>query len=1068
MADNFAGSGVPLTLAGMPLRFFVNNRVLSRTQSGSDSCSVSNPNAAGVANDSKAPRSLVATAVRLRVPRSQETEGALRGPSEALGLPRNSTVPPLSSLQVSALAAAVETIPPFLESVGLIDEPTVFTWYGGSGGSVHFSKTDDGATPLPWSDGIRDRILAESERMSCTGRQLGFVAVRGGSRKAQLTTGSALRAESDTLSIVDQWKVVEAFEARHVCQLTVLSTGGKSLHIWLRVADLIAAEDYTVASRAFFRLLQEAAAGAGLGVVEFDDAMSRPTQPARLPGAVHTRTGAVAEVSRWGGAVAVPLLDLGIDIERERATQTPPPSARTRAFADVSSAGFLGYVGDAEIDCLIHLAVCFPIRQPGGGTYAVVEPLVGALSRAYEPQVAAMVLHRAGHVGKNGDAGLEALRAWAETYSYDREAGIRGLAYLAGKASREYGYSRPVIRFADPEGEAQAVEPAQLLPMMLAGGGTFRAATGAGKTVAAAAAVKAMAEQWTDGPLAVTIVTPRKALNLAAAYAFGAANVSGSRGPTAQMPLLLSGVTQPGRHACCIQSLGRSSKGNGVPINTRGGNNWIERTKGPDESVAVRGAHSHVLILDEVRQIVESVTLARAEDGGMWTPQSRIEAFQALFLTLRHAGVIWALDAQAGEPERQLLLAAGRAREANNIITTPGRPREGAYRWTGSIPTFRRALCDVVRSPRERPVLAVVGAKGTEGDEEGEGTNARDLRAAVLEACPGARVKILDAESIGDDESLAILQGIGLEAWDLVIGTGVIQTGVSWVGLFHPTVFVAGGPTMAPPIAGSQAVNRERTASNAIAYLPETVPLRGLEGGTAVEIETRFREERTAGAGSAVAGAGAIVETFEKIAAAYHARAYWEAVLYRDQALDYARRDGWQVEALEEAGSKGTRGQQRRRVEALGIEALGQWPRWICERLQGLEGTFYRQRWEAYVSGAVGLDLLGNPEAVWAHLAAAGLPGLCDGEWHPAKEVAAVGGLLGTAEGRALFAQAEGWLGTTLRPGKASAAQPARAVGSILKAVGFRLTRKAVRVAGGMSKAYRVEMACCTRSFPSL
>lgn len=957
---------------------------------------------------------------------------------------------PLSSLQVSALAAAVETIPLFLESVGLIDEPTVLTWYGGGGGSVHFEKSDAGATPILWRDAVRDRILAETERMNSTGRQLGFIAVRGGSKNAQLTTGSALRAESDTLSIEDQFRIVDAFAEQHGVEPTVLRTGGKSLHIWLRIAEPIAAGDFKIASRAFFCLLQEAAASIGLGAVEFDDAMSRPHQPARLPGAVHAKTGAVAEVAIWGGAVAVSLAALGIDLERERAIQTPPPSARARALAEVSSAGFLGYIGDAEIDHLIHLAVCFPIRQPGAGTYAVVEPLVGALSRSYGPERAARILHQAGHVGKHGEAGIEGLRAWAESYAFDRDGGMRSLAYLAGVAAREHSYSRPLVRFEETPGEVQTVESAMMLPLMLEGGGTFRAATGAGKTVAAAEAVRVMAEQWTDGPISVTIVTPRRALNLAAAHAFGAANVSGSRGPTAQMPLLLSGVTLPGRHACCIQSLGKASKSNGIPINSRGGSNWVDRGD-------VRGAHSAVLALDEIRQVVESVTLARAEEGGMWTPQSRIESFQALLLTMRHAGVIWALDAQAGEPERQLLLAAGRAREANNIITTPGRPREGSYRWTGSIPTFRRALVDVVTGPREKPVLAIVGGKGVDGDA-GQGINARDLRAAVLEASPGARIKILDAESVTGEEARAILRGIGVEAWDLVIGTGVIQSGVSWVGLFHPTVFVAGGPTMAPPIAGSQAVNRERTATDAIAYLPEVVPLRGLEEGTAEEIEARFREERLSGAGAEVAGAGPVVEVFERIAALYHARAYREAVLYRDFAIDYARQDGWQIEHLGEGAVKGTRAQRKRRAEAMGVSELSEGAQWIRERLQGLEGDYHRTRWEESVRGAVGLDLLGNPEAVWAHLKTSGLPGLCDGKWHPAEEVAAVGGLLGTAEGRVLFAQAETWLGRTLRPGKVGAKQPGKAVGSVVKALAARFPRKTVRVEGGTAAAYRIEL----------
>ena len=67
-----------------------------------------------------------------------------------------------------------------------------------------------------------------------------------------------------------------------------------------------------------------------------------------------------------------------------------------------------------------------------------------------------------------------------------------------------------------------------------------------------------------------------------------------------------------------------------------------------------------------------------------------------------------------------------------------------------------------------------------------------------------------------------------------MICTPVAQSGVSWVGVFAETVFVAGGPTLPPNICGGQAGRRERTATTCVAYVPKTtwdrsLPLWGRE-----------------------------------------------------------------------------------------------------------------------------------------------------------------------------------------------------------------------------------------------
>jgi len=126
-----------------------------------------------------------------------------------------------------------------------------------------------------------------------------------------------------------------------------------------------------------------------------------------------------------------------------------------------------------------------------------------------------------------------------------------------------------------------------------------------------------------------------------------------------------------------------------------------------------------------------------------------------------------------------------------------------------------------------------VGAPGAD-DKDGRGQlvlSARGLHNALLEAVPAVRVLVIDADSKDREAARRLLRG-ELANWDVVICTPVTQSGVSWVGAFAETVFVAGGRTLPPSICDAKAGRRERRATTCVTLLPKTaldhsLPLRG-------------------------------------------------------------------------------------------------------------------------------------------------------------------------------------------------------------------------------------------------
>ena len=224
----------------------------------------------------------------------------------------------------------------------------------------------------------------------------------------------------------------------------------------------------------------------------------------------------VAEVIQWG-EVPVVLEALGLgwaEVEEWAKRKEVPKGAAQQTIARRCEGGkFLGLSGDARIDELVSLAQAVPVRVPGGGTYGTVLSLVSNLSRALGAEEAAYVLHRAGHLDKEGRQSLEGLRQWCGTFEPDSERGAELLAWLAAWAEREHGWQRPVLHLQGVLQPTELVEPTPAAiseALWSMGGAMVVCRTGSGKTEGACAYVDRLAENWVGAKREFSVVAIKK------------------------------------------------------------------------------------------------------------------------------------------------------------------------------------------------------------------------------------------------------------------------------------------------------------------------------------------------------------------------------------------------------------------------------------------------------------------------------------------------------------------------------------------------------------------------------
>ncbi len=976
---------------------------------------------------------------------------------------------------------ALGTVPYFLkQAAGLQDGwPVVVTFYGGDG-SRHLkwrpAADGGGALPVIWDEALSQKVEEMLPVELEEGRQLGFIAGVGGSKKSQITHVYGLRAEIDLPDSHElQRQVYSAVEERYGIRFTLLDTGGKSLHAGIASATAIPVDQYSETSKRWHALIREAALETGLDLPEgvLDDACHRPSQVMRLPGAVHRKTGKVAEVIQWGdGPVAREALGLDWPQVEEWAKRTAvPKGAAQLALARSCKDGqFLGLSGDARIDELVSLARAVPVRVPGGGTYNTVLSLVRELCRALGSEEAAHVLHRSGHMDKEGRPSLEGLRQWCGTFELDPEGAADHLAWLTVWAEREHGWQRPALQLQRVLQPTELVDPTPAAiseALWSMGGAMVVCRTGSGKTEGACGYVDRLAENWVGAKreFSVVAITPRRTINSQLAPQLRAVNVSGQKSGKGD-PFCHPG-TKPDRYVCCLPSLGNPSKQNGGQAVW--GEFWTYGDTGMPPALTGQGAMAVVLILDEVRQMITDLLLSSSGPGTLWeTPAERWRAAVALVRSIAAAGVVLAMDAQAGEPEQELLRGIGR-REAARVLGCPPVDPTRMMRWTSQQSRWRDCLLGQAktRSATDKPLLVVTGAKGKDGQGQ-RGLSARGLRDALLEAVPAIRVLVINSESKDSQAAQRVLRG-QVEGWDVVICTPVAQSGVSWVGVFAETVFVAGGRTLPPNICGGQAGRRERTATTCVAYIPKTtwdrsLPLMGRE----VEaIHEELRQAREQAAEQAIAS-GWEIELLERVYVLTAQRQIEELALFRDYTLHYAAVDGWATEELAAVDPlprlKGAGSKREKRTEPMSYQELDPWRQLLVHSLRlqaaGAKREVAQVQAEALAVcnqtkvGSAGADLVSaNLAEVQDLLLSAGLGRLCDGEHRAGDDalVKSVAEALQTSEAARMLRNAT-WLQVDL---KGTGAKPARTIGTVVRSLGGVSDAKRVGPRGAQQQLYR-------------
>jgi hypothetical protein len=995
-------------------------------------------------------------------------------------------------MDVARASEALSTVPRFLELVAGFGEaaPVVVTFYGGPdgrGGSHHLRRRTDaeggGALPVVWDETLRQEVEARLLPELEGGRQLGFVAGVGGSKKAQITHVYGLRAEIDLEGSHElQREVYAAVEERYGIRFTLLDTGGKSIHAWIAAATAIPVDQYSYTSKRWHALIVDTAQKAGLYLPkEPDKACHNPTQVMRLPGALHRKTGRVAEVIQWGDG-PVELAALGLDwphVEEWAKCIEVPKRVAEQAFVRRCQGGqFLGLSGDARTDELVSLARAVPVRVPGAATYGTVLTLVSNLTRALGAEEASQVLHRAGHLDKEGRPSPEGLRQWCGTFDLEPERAADRLAWLAWWAEREHGWQRPALQLKGVLEPTELVEPTPAAiseALWSPGGAMVVCRTGSGKTEGACAYVERLADNWVGAKreFSVVAITPRQTINSQLAPKLRAVNVSGQKSGRGD-PFSQPG-TKPNRYVCCLKSLGNPSKRNGGPAVW--GEFWTYGDTGRPPVLTGRGSMAVVLILDEVRQMVTDLLLSSSGPGTMWeTPAERWRAGIALVRSIEHAAVVLAMDAQAGEPERELLRALGRP-EAVLVLGCPPAEPTRVMRWTSQQSRWRDCLLGhaKARTATDKPLLVVTGAKGKDGQGQ-RGLSARGLRDALLGAMPGIRVLVIDAESKDSEAARRVLRG-DVEGWDVVICTPVAQSGVSWVGAFAETVFVAGGRTLPPNICGGQAGRRERTATTCVAYVPvkawdQSLPLWGRE----VEaIREELAKAREYAADLAIAS-GREIEALERVYVLAAQRLIEELALFRDYTLHYAAVDGWATEELAAVEplprAKGAGGIREKRTEPVSYRELGLWRELLVRSLRlqaaGAEREVAQVKAEALAvsnqakAGSAGADLLSaNLAELQELLLSAGLGRLCDGQLRSAEDslLLEVVTTIRTPEGLRIL-RAATWLGVDLqaerkpRGAMAKKPDPVKTINALVDKLGGVQLSERKQVSGNRLRLY--------------
>jgi hypothetical protein len=887
-----------------------------------------------------------------------------------------------------------QTLAKFFQAIGREGEPIAFTAFGGEGGNWHFEKNADGsAKEVEVSDANLEKLATHGKNArEKAGHQLGFYLGRGGSKAAQLTTIPCLKAESDHCPTEDQLLVYKEFENCYGVKFTMIQTGGKSIHAYLRIEPSILAEDYKKICAAFQEKLREIGEHLDVNFIP-DMAMINPAQAMRLPGAIHRKTGKIAEVLQYGEPTTLEQIEL----DSEAIKQIHHASLSRSAIGLVcQNQTILGYEGEEGEQVLASIAEAWPKRIPGTGTYSKVVPLVGGLTQILGSEKAALILFQSRHNDPKGEPSLEGIKTWCQSFQKRQENDDSIKARLIEKAERLYGWQRPkpspnsVILKITETTETEE----DIYQIALSGGGVLVHNTGEGKSKNTITAIRDQMdagqiqayEEGRKSKLSALISSPRTILNGQNARYCNGYNVSSSKKKQAALPNV---------YCACPKSLGRLTKLNGDPML------WVESMTAGDvpggapsvPSLAGMPAVAY-LVIDEHRQQMEMMLLSTASIDGdtLWSsPKEHLDKIRNLFITIENAVYVYSLDAQMGKVDLDLLklLRPGKPDSARIIGNKP-KMHGGTFHWTGDKKEWtNKLLTEVIKEDRQKPIICIVAFKGNQADYSSKSLSAWSIK-YLIEKIPielsnaSYSAVVIDGDNKDQPEQQMILQGKPGKV-DVVICTTVAQSGFSWINTFHSVGFVAGGETLPPNIIGGQAGRRERTLKDCIAFLPETVYSGGLPFNGDIRKEAIHQQlvNEHIDNGFKINRLDAIILEAQ---AAYSNRRIIELYKYREFALTYAMADGWLIAQLLPCDKKiklkkeqSTKKSQTRQL--LDWESLSLCKQQILLAMYGqLSIDELSQNHRKWIEGGAGIDLIiSNLPSLAKMLIESELIRICDG-----------------------------------------------------------------------------------------
>lgn len=414
---------------------------------------------------------------------------------------------------------------------------------------------------------------------------------------------------------------------------------------------------------------------------------------------------------------------------------------------------------------------------------------MAGLTHLLGPEQAAQVLFNSGHKDQAGNHCHQGLLQWCRSFESRGQKPEAIKARLIERAERVYGWQKPrsscsAIKLSLTE---EASNEGEIYQAAQTGGGIFNHNTGKGKSRGVLHAVRnlvaeAQVTAFSEGRqsrLSVGVLAPRAMLNAQNAELVHGTNVSSKKKPTGM----------PNVYCACPMSLGKPRSLNGNPELWNEDNSYGDVLGGsPARQTGAGMPAAGFFVTDEFRQTMEMLFLSATnqDETSLWSsPEERLTTIRNTFITIENAVWVYALDAQLGRADQELLeLLRPGSRDVGRVIGHRPEKNGGTFAWTNSQKAWKNKLLDELFSnDRRKPILCIVGGRGNPTERTGRGVSAWGLYNLIIrlpfeQTGGSAKVLVIDSGYKDGTDQRKMLSG-DVDGWDLVICTPVAQSGFS-------------------------------------------------------------------------------------------------------------------------------------------------------------------------------------------------------------------------------------------------------------------------------------------------